>query len=354
MKLLIVSTGQRLAEYGEFAEALRSFGAEVVCVRDLDYCFLGESKPLSVVPTPRLLGVVKQLSPDFVMTDSPYYIPYMLKPQKRPVLFHMQGSEEVNLTERYWDVAMYPSLFARMYTSYLARTIVPSIKKVDLILANCEWLEGEVEKRFPRCRTGVLYPGIDTGNWIESEGVESEVSRPAVVGVFQFYIFAKVLGLLKFMRVAKKMQDVNFYFAGGGPYLDLVKRKRLPNMFLLGNLPKSGVKSLVRGADVFVHPSGMDALPRSLKEASLMEKAIVAPDVGGIPEIIKNNETGYLCKIEDVDSWVEKIRFLLDNPKTARNLGKSAQEFVKEKFNWQRIAQVFLDDLRVFARDDSL
>jgi glycosyltransferase involved in cell wall biosynthesis len=353
MRLLIVSTRQRLAEYGEFVETLKSLGEEAICVCDLDYCFLGKSKPLYIIPSPRLLGLVKQFSPDFVMTDSPYYTPYMVKTLGRRVLFHMQGAEENDLTERYWDVAMYPSFFARMYTRYLANIITPSIEKVDLILANCKWLEREVKDHFPNRQTRVLYTGIEASKWSISSNSKSDLRRPAVASLFQFTIFAKVLGLLGFMKVIKKMPDVNFYFAGGGPYFDLVKRKllskRLSNMFLIGNLPKSGVKNLLESADMCVHPSGMDALPRSLKEASLMEKAIVASDVGGIPEIVKNNETGYLCKIEDIDDWIEKIRFLLDHQSTARNLGKNAREFVKEAFDWRRIAKGFLNDLEALA-----
>ena len=110
----------------------------------------------------------------------------------------------------------------------------------------------------------------------------------------------------------------------------------------------SEIKKLLESGDIFVHPSGLDALSRSVKEASLMEKPIIASDVGGIPEIVKNNETGYLCKIDDVDQWIGKIRFLLDNQDIARKFGKNAREFVIETFNWRKIAKSFLENLKAF------
>ena len=77
-----------------------------------------------------------------------------------------------------------------------------------------------------------------------------------------------------------------------------------------------------------------------------MEKPIIASNVGGIPEIVKDSETGYLCNIDDDEGWIRKIRFLLDNPSVARKFGKNAREFVTNAFDWRRIAESFLKNLR--------
>ena len=350
MRLLIVSTKHRLAGYIEFVEALHSLGVEAICAHDLKYCFLCESKPFHIVPIPKLLKLVKRFNPNFVMTDSVHYIPDMAKLVNRRVLFHLRGT----WNEFYWDRTMYPSLFARMYTYYMAKT--RSFKKVDLILPNSRWLQKRVKQHLPNHPTQVLYVGISSEKWVPSHNITFNdrsidrftVKHPAVVGVFPFHKYAKVSGLLKFARVIRKMPDVNFYFAGNGPYLNLIKQSCPSNMFLIGRLSRPGVKKLLGSGDIFVHPSGLDASPRSVKEASLMEKPIIASNLGGIPEIVKDNETGYLCSINDVDQWIRKIRFLLDNPDVARRLGKNAREFVTKTFDWRRIAESFLKNLRAF------
>ena len=79
-----------------------------------------------------------------------------------------------------------------------------------------------------------------------------------------------------------------------------------------------------------------------------MEKPIIASNVGGIPEIVKNNQTGYLCEIDYVDQWIGKIRFLLDNPDVARMFGKNARKFVMETFDWKKITEGFLKTLKSF------
>ena len=342
MRLLIVSEKQRLPGYIEFVEVLNSLGVEAICVNNSKYCFLCESKPFHIIPIPKLLKLIKRFNPYFVMTDSAHYIPDMAKLVNRRVLFHMRGA----WNESYWDRTMYPSLFVRMYTHYFSKT--RSIEKVDILLPNSKWLQKRVEQHLPNHPTQVLYVGINAEKWVPSHNPTFNVKHPAVVGVFPFNKYPKVLGLLKFTRVIRKMPDVNFYFAGNGCYFNLIKQNCPSNMSLIGEVSRSGVKKLLESGDIFVHPSGLDALPRSVKEASLMEKPIIASNVGGIPEIVKNNQTGYLCNIDDVDQWIEKIRFLLDNPDVARKFGKKARKFVITTFNWRKIAESFRRNLRAF------
>jgi len=344
MRLLIVSSKDRLAGYNEFSEALVSLGVEVICVHDLKYCSLFETKPLDIVPFPKLLTLVKRFNPDFVMSDDLSHVIDMAKLVNRRVLLHMRGA----WNESYWNRAMYPSLFQRIYTHYIAKRSTWTSRKIDLILPNSKWLQKQVKQHWPDHPSRVLYVGINAEKWVPSQKKPFKLKHPAVVGVSPFIIYLKVLGLLKFTRVIRKMPDVNFYFAGDGPYFNLIKQNCPPNMFLIGRVSRLRVKKFLESGDVFVHPSGLDALPRSVKEASLMEKPIIASNVGGIPEIVKNNQTGYLCNINDVDQWIEKIRFLLDNPDVARRLGKNAREFVIETFNWRKIAESFLENLRAF------
>jgi glycosyltransferase involved in cell wall biosynthesis len=348
MKILIVSTTQRLSGYYSFVDALISEGAEATCVHDIDYCYLCETKPFYVIPVPKLLKVIKEYRPDFVLTDSPYYVLQMTKILGRNALFHMRGGEEGSLTERAYDIALYPDIFARVYTNYLSKIIVPSMKKADFILPNSKWLQTQFKQVLPNHPNFVLYVGITPEDWSQKGNGGLRLKQPSVVGVFQFSIYAKVVGFLKFMKVAERMPHVNFYFAGDGPYLNSAKLHSPANVIFLGKLPTTEVKKLLETGDLFVHPSGLDALPRSIKEASLMEKAVVASNIGGIPEIVQNGQTGFLCDLDDYDEWVERINFLLEHPDVARRFGKDGRKFVVEKFSWRTIAHDFLRNMNTF------
>ena len=305
--------------------------------------FLFQSAPLSAVPVPSLLDLIKRFTPDLVFIDLPYYIPKMAKLTGRKVIYHMPG--DIWSEFRQYN-ALSRSIYRRMYNHYLNAILNKGIQDCDLVLANSKWLLNIVKQKIPKPPADVLYTGIDANKWVPYQKDPLCLKSPAVVGTFDFAIYQKVLGFLKFIRVIRKMPDVNFYFAGSGPLFNLVKQSCPPNLFLLGRVSKPQVKKLLISADIFVHPSGLDVLPRSVKEASLMEKPIVASKVGGIPEIVKNNQTGYLCEIDDVEQWIEKIRFLLDNPDVATMLGKNARKFVIETFGWKKIAEGFIETLK--------
>lgn len=343
MNLLIASTKQRLPDYIEFAEALRPLGVETICVHDVNYYALSEFKVLNHVPFPKLLKLIKRFNPDFTLTNSPYYTAYIAKLVNQRLLVHLRGDM---WTESYWYKTFYPSLFKRTWYQWKTFVMNHGIKKADLILPICKWLEEKVRQHLPNYPTQVLYRGINPEKWYPRHRIKLfKLKHPAVVGVLDFEIYQKVTGLLKFIKSIKKMPDIHFYFAGNGPYTNLVKQKRPSNMFLIGRIPQSGVQSLLASGDIFVHPSGLDAVPRSIAEASLMEKPIIASNIGGIPEIVKDNKTGYLCNINEPDQWVEKIRFLLDNPNVAKKLGKNARKFVTKNFSWKKIADGFIREL---------
>jgi glycosyltransferase involved in cell wall biosynthesis len=343
MKLLIVCDDDKIHDYSLFSNALFKFGIDTTCVRSYEYCFVSPAKVRGLIPSPKMLGLIKRINPDIILADIPYYTLHLSKLVNRFVILHLRYDV---WSEADVDKNTLPSFYSRVYTGYLASIKETCIKKADLVLLNSHWLQSEFKKHLPNQLNNVLYVGTDSKEWVPCGSNKRLIlKRPAVAGIFQLGEFHKVLGLISFTKVIKRMPDVNFYFAGSGPYLSMLEKYRPPNMFLLGKLKKPEVKALLESCDVFVHPAGLDALPRAVREASLLEKPIVASNVGGIPEIVRNNETGYLCEINNIDQWVEKIRFLLDNPNQANEFGKNAREYVLWKFDWERLAGDFVKTL---------
>ena len=84
------------------------------------------------------------------------------------------------------------------------------------------------------------------------------------------------------------------------------------------------VVKLMAGCSLFILPSRTEAMGRVLLEAMACEKPIIASNVGGIPEVIKNGYNGLLFKSENVDDLADKIRLVLSNKKFALMLGNNA------------------------------
>jgi len=344
MRMLIVSAEGKLAYSMEFAEALRSLGVESICVCDRDYCVLSEFKLLKYIPSPKLLALIKNFKPDLTFAVSTFYTPQMAKLMQQPLLALLHGDM---WTEILWSRSLYHFLPKRMLFEWKSLISSRGIKKANMVFTVSHWLENRVKKYLPTHHTGVLYIGIRPEKWNPVCDVKSfDLEHPAVIGVFDLEFLGKISGLIEFVKCVKEMPDVHFYFVGGGPHLNSLKKVVPQNMSLLGKIPKTKVEEFLAAGDVFVHPSGWDCLPLSVMEASVMEKPIIASNIGGIPEIVKNGMTGYLCKLDDAKQWVERIRFLLDNPSVAKKMGKNARNYMKEKFNWQQIARDFLENLR--------
>lgn len=93
----------------------------------------------------------------------------------------------------------------------------------------------------------------------------------------------------------------------------------------------------VASMDIFVHASYHEAFSLAIIEAAMLGKPIVATNVGGTPEIIKNNKTGLLIEPKSSRQVLSAITALLDDPKLADRLAKNAQERARTDFDFQSI-----------------
>jgi len=157
--------------------------------------------------------------------------------------------------------------------------------------------------------------------------------------------FEKTKELLTLTKVLEKMPDVTFYWAGDGPYRDdvLPILEKFDNFKWLGALEyPDKVRDFLTEIDVYALLSGIDMSPLTLLEAQLMEKPVIATNVGGIPELMKNNETGFLIEKSDHQTLIEKLELILNDSQKASSLGKTGKEFVSSNFNWKIIAKNFV------------
>ena len=106
------------------------------------------------------------------------------------------------------------------------------------------------------------------------------------------------------------------------------------------------VREFLDEIDVYGLISGLDMSPLTLQEAQLMKKPVLATNVGGIPELMKDKETGFLIEKGDHAEWIDKISLLLNDEKTRHQMGLSGRKFVEENFSWDIIAKKFVNEIK--------
>ncbi len=101
-------------------------------------------------------------------------------------------------------------------------------------------------------------------------------------------------------------------------------------------------RDLMEAADLYVHPSFLDNSPTAVLEAMALGKPVVATDVGGIPELIADGETGLLVPPEPEALAQAVVRLLEDKP-YAEALGRQAREVAQRSFRWNRVGEQFVE-----------
>lgn len=90
-------------------------------------------------------------------------------------------------------------------------------------------------------------------------------------------------------------------------------------------------RQLMAGFDVFLLPSLYEGFPFAILEAMSAGLPCVVSDVDGTRDAIQDNETGFLCEVNDVGVWVETLRNLIEQENLRCRIGRAARErFLKE------------------------
>jgi glycosyltransferase involved in cell wall biosynthesis len=89
--------------------------------------------------------------------------------------------------------------------------------------------------------------------------------------------------------------------------------------------------------DIFVLPSTWEPFGNVLLEAMSFAKPVVATNVGGIPEVVVDEETGFVVPPEDPEALANKIMFLIKNKELCREMGLKGRNKVKEYFTPERL-----------------
>ncbi len=110
-------------------------------------------------------------------------------------------------------------------------------------------------------------------------------------------------------------------------------------------LPIGKIREILSAAAVFVCPSVYEPLGIVNLEAMACSTAVVASDVGGIPEVVADHETGLLVHYDATDTacyetrLAEAVNALVAEPERARRYGAAGRQRCIEEFSWAHIAE---------------
>lgn len=138
-------------------------------------------------------------------------------------------------------------------------------------------------------------------------------------------------------ELAKQNVNLKITLAGDGEIekvKNIIKEKQLEKYFdVVGWIGKEEKQELFKKSDFLVLPSYNEGLPMSVLEAMSRKLLVITTYVGGIPEVVKNNENGLLINPGDIDGLVNCLKTAINERQRCIDMSEAAYNTIKNNFN---------------------
>ena len=242
-------------------------------------------------------------------------------PDVKYLLTLQEGDSEFDIMVRTWFIRpLYKAIFRR----------------ADYIQAISNFLAQRAKNLGAKCPIAVVPNGVV----FPAQSTEYQKNR-RVVTVSRLVKKNGIADLIK----AMKFVSGQLVIVGSGrlkPSLEsLTKQFNLTDRVeFIGSVDNQKVYQYLSRSNIFVRPSLSEGLGSAFLEAMAMKVPVIATPVGGIPDFLEDERTGWFCQVNNPKSIAEKINYIL-NPENAETVGRvvdAAYQMVKEKYQWEGIA----------------
>lgn len=120
---------------------------------------------------------------------------------------------------------------------------------------------------------------------------------------------------------------------------DILGFKRDQSIVYCGIVKKEDLPAYYNAMDIFVFPSRSEGVPKVVMEASACGIPVISTNVGGIPELIKAEETGFLVNPEDVNKITSYCQTLLEDAGLRKGMGDKGRKYALEKFDYRELVK---------------
>ena len=349
MKLLIGASGSKMFHLKEFAKNLEKFDVETKIVLDSDFADGFPSRKIKnwFSSNKKFKKLINEFQPDVIFVDRTRHFALEASKSDIPLVIHLRGDHWAEMIMA--RETLYKSAGKKVAINKWDEIGETCFNNSELILPICNHLSEITRKKYGEKPVETMYQGINSENWFQKNGMK--LKHPCVGIVQSATIWEKTKELMILPKVLEKMPDVHFYWAGDGVYREQVLPllEKYENFHWLGSLEyPDKVREFVTEIDVYALISGIDMSPLTLQEAQLMEKPVIATNVGGIPELMEDGKTGFLIEKNNPEELFEKLSTLLNNLEKSKEMGNKGREFVKNNFNWDKICNDFLNHLKKY------
>ncbi len=234
------------------------------------------------------------------------------------------------------------------YTRHgLERTARAVLRDANAVVGVSEFVATHL-RRFGAMDVRVIFNGADETLFAPRNRDESRrklklPDAPIVAFVGQL---RKAKGIFELVRAAAAIADLrpHVIVAGSGPDSEALEHALTDagvTSTMLGVVAQDGLGDVYAASDLVALPSYAEGLPTVLCEAMLSARSIVATDVGGIPEIVRDEFTGFTVPKCDADALAQRMRRVLTDAALRASMERNAREFALSRLTWSANAEAY-------------
>ncbi|MFH1999758.1 MAG: TIGR04063 family PEP-CTERM/XrtA system glycosyltransferase [Planctomycetota bacterium] len=231
--------------------------------------------------------------------------------------------------------------------------------RADSVTTICEGLKNDLLSRNVDPKKITVIPnGVEAGRFLplprdEALMASLHLEPGKVIGfIGSFYDYEGLDLLLKaFALVLKQRKDLKLLMVGGGYQGQDERLKMLSHSLNLGDrcvftgrVPHDQVDHYYSVIDVLAYPRHSMRLtelvtPLKPLEAMSMEKIVIGSRVGGIAELVKEGENGFLFDPDSAESLADTLLRIMNHPQETVEMGARARRFIETHRNWEKIVK---------------
>ncbi len=228
----------------------------------------------------------------------------------------------------------------KIYYQRILDYIEKTLSKSNQIIAISKSTEQSVRNLFKMNNVQTIYCGIDTELFKPINIINDPY--PNKIKLLFVGNLTKRKGVDLLPQIMAKLDNrfLLFYTTGLRSPKKVFSDDR---MIPLGRLSQTDLVYWYNLCDICLLPTRLEGFGYAIAEAMACGKPVVTTNCSSLPEIVTNGENGFLCKMDDVGDFVDKINLLADNKPMREEIGIRNRKKIIDKFNLEIMGKSYYD-----------
>ncbi|MDA9679767.1 N-acetyl-alpha-D-glucosaminyl L-malate synthase BshA [Flavobacteriaceae bacterium] len=299
-------------------------------------------QPYELALSSRIVEVVKKYNIDMLHVH--YAIPHAYAAYMGKKMLEDEGVKIPMITTLHGtDITLVGS------HPFYKKAVQFSINHSEYVTAVSQSLKEDTERLFEITADIKVIPNFIDNENLKFKTVPCEKVQIApddqlvVTHISNFRPLKRIIDILKTFKIISQKLNIKLLMVGDGPEKERAMRycsaqSMEDDVLFLGK--SNQVEEILCFSDLFLLPSEQESFGLAALEAMAHGVPVVCSDVGGLPEVIEDGISGFLCPLGDVNAMAEKAIYILEDDERHKKFKQQAFESSK-KFNIEKVISLY-------------